>query len=131
MSNKKKDKYLLWSSIAVVVVFGVGLMIWPQIKSNPNQESLDRLATCIADSGAKFYGAFWCSHCNNQKEAFGNSKNLPYIECSTADGNSQTEECRQAGINGYPTWEFADGERVSGEISLSRLADLTGCEYSQ
>ena len=29
------------------------------------------------------YGAFWCSHCHEQKEAFGSQamKDFPYVEC--------------------------------------------------
>jgi hypothetical protein len=33
--------------------------------------------------GAKFYGAFWCSHCYDQKVQFGAqaAELLPYVEC--------------------------------------------------
>jgi len=93
-------------------------------------EAKDALAQCIAESGAKFYGAFWCPHCQDQKILFGNSKNLPYIECSTPDGQGQMEECSAAGIQNYPTWEFASGQRMTGTISLKSLAEVTGCEYA-
>lgn len=91
-------------------------------------ETYVSLAQCIKDSGAKFYGAFWCPHCQNQKKAFGaGAELLPYIECSLPDGKGQTEVCASAGVQSYPTWEFADGARVSGEIKLSSLAELTKC----
>ena len=34
-------------------------------------------------TGARMYGAFWCSHCQEQKLAFGREAqpDLPYIEC--------------------------------------------------
>lgn len=37
----------------------------------------------LKEAGAKFYGAFWCSHCQDQKVAFGKEAqmDLPYIEC--------------------------------------------------
>jgi hypothetical protein len=43
------------------------------------------------------------------------------------DGKGQIEECREAGIKAYPTWEFADGERVTGELQLAVLAEKTQC----
>ena len=51
-----------------------------------NTESTDRgqqLAKRLKDAGAKMYGAFWCSHCHEQKEAFGAQamKDFPYVEC--------------------------------------------------
>ncbi len=89
---------------------------------------LGEFAQCLKDSGAKFYGAFWCSHCQNQKAAFGAAADkLPYVECSTPDGQGTQSVCTQAGISGYPTWVFADGSRASGEQSLQTLADKTGC----
>ena len=89
---------------------------------------LDSFATCLADSGATFYGAFWCPHCQNQKALFGSSaKLLPYVECSTPDGRNQLSICTDAGVTGYPTWEFANGDREGGEVSLERLSELTNC----
>jgi len=41
------------------------------------------LAKRLKAAGAKMYGAFWCSHCFEQKEAFGREamKDFPYVEC--------------------------------------------------
>lgn len=43
----------------------------------------EQLAKRLKDAGAKMYGAFWCSHCHEQKEAFGSQamKDFPYVEC--------------------------------------------------
>lgn len=88
-----------------------------------------KLAQCLKDSGATFYGAFWCPHCQTQKKLFGNaSKLLPYVECSTPDGNNQTMACITAKVSSYPTWEFSDGSRETGEVSLDVLAQRSGCE---
>jgi len=74
------------------------------------------------------YGAYWCSHCANQKALFGSSmKYVTYVECSLPDKSGQTEICRRANIESYPTWEFKDGTRLSGEIPLATLAEKTGC----
>lgn len=89
----------------------------------------DTFAQCLADKGAVFYGAFWCPHCQAQKKLFGSSvKLLPYVECSTANGQAQTQACIDKNITSYPTWEFADGTRLNGEIPLAQLAEKTACE---
>lgn len=87
------------------------------------------LAQHLADTGTVFYGAWWCPHCHDQKQLFGKeaAQTIPYVECSTSDGQSQTSECQAAGITGYPTWEI-NGERLSGTQTLEELAQLTGYE---
>lgn len=92
----------------------------------------DTFAQCLEDQGAIFYGAFWCPHCQAQKKLFGSSaKLLPYVECSTANGQGQTQACIDKKIASYPTWEFADGSRLTGEIPLVKLAEKTSCELPQ
>ncbi|MEZ4210809.1 MAG: hypothetical protein R3B39_00715 [Candidatus Paceibacterota bacterium] len=119
-------------SIVIIAVAVIGGLIILQTASNkeagkPGQ--YDALATCLGEAGAKFYGAFWCPHCNNQKKAFGKSeKLLPYTECSTPDGNAQTQVCIDNEIQSYPTWIFADGSRLTGEQSPETLAEKTSCE---
>jgi thiol-disulfide isomerase/thioredoxin len=88
----------------------------------------DAFATCLKDKGAVFYGAFWCPHCQATKKLFGSSeKLLPYVECSTPDANGQTQICIDKKIVSYPTWEFKDGSRLNGELSLQQLSDKTAC----
>lgn len=88
----------------------------------------DAFATCLKDKGATFYGAFWCPHCQAEKKLFGSSVHLlPYVECSTPDASGQTQICIDKKIQSYPTWEFADGSRLTGEIPLQQLADKTSC----
>lgn len=121
---KNKGILIFWLLIGALVVAGFGGSIYMKYKPN----NLVGFTQCLADSGAKFYGAFWCPHCQAQKKMFGSSeKYLPYIECSTADGQQQLQICKDAGITGYPTWEFADGSRLSGEVALSVLAEKTSC----
>ncbi len=111
--------------IVILVVGLVGFFIY---NSNRPGE-LDDFALCLKDKGLKFYGAFWCPHCQNQKKMFGRSERmLPYIECSTPDGKNQLQFCNDAGIKGYPTWEYPDGSRDEGEIPLDRLAEKSGCQ---
>lgn len=115
----------------LIVLLVIGGVFW-LIKTPGRAGKLDSFATCIKDSGAKFYGAFWCPHCQNQKAMFGSSaKLLPYIECSTPDGKSQMPLCDEAGVEGYPTWKFPDGTVESGEVQLERLSELTQCPLPQ
>lgn len=119
-------KKAITAGIIAVVAIG-GLVAWG-VYENKKPGKYDVLAQCISDSGAKFYGAFWCPHCANQKKEFGTSaKLLPYIECSTPDGKGKLPVCEEAGITGYPTWRFADGTELGGEVSLADLSAKTMC----
>ena len=113
--------------VALFAIALVGMMV-VQAMDGKKPGQLDEFAQCVAESGATFYGAFWCPHCQDQKRAFGKSeKNLPYVECSTPDGQGQTQECADAGITSYPTWTLADGTELGGVQSPADLADATGC----
>jgi hypothetical protein len=115
--------------VLIVLILGVvGLAVMNKSGVGAGSTKYDAFAQCLKDKGATFYGAFWCPHCAAQKKLFGASvKYLPYQECSTPDGSAQTAECTSKNITGYPTWEFADGTRLNGEIPLATLAEKTGC----
>ena len=122
---KKQTKIILGLIIVVVIV--LPLVYWGATSGKPGK--YDTFAQCLEEKGAIFYGAFWCPHCINQKRQFGRSANLlPYVECSTPDRQNQTQVCIDADISSYPTWEFGDGERVTGEVPFEILAEKTGCE---
>lgn len=117
--------------IGLVVLVVVGL-IFVRNTSTPKTSvesptEYDTFAQCLTDAGAKFYGAYWCPHCQEQKALFKNSKKLPYIECSTANGQGQLPVCTEAGITGYPTWVFSDGSRLDGKREFAELGEKTGC----
>lgn len=116
--------------IIILVVIVVGIVALTSLK--PSGPNLTAFAQCIAKSGAKFYGAFWCPHCAAQKQLFGAAvSSLPYVECSTPDANGQTKVCINEGIKEYPTWIFADGTRESGVLTLAQLSAKTGCALPQ
>ncbi|HNW71748.1 MAG TPA: thioredoxin domain-containing protein [Candidatus Paceibacterota bacterium] len=128
---KFKQKTLFFSIIIILVLGGLVTLITfsPARKSSGKY---DAFTTCLKDKGAVFYGAFWCSHCNATKKGFGTSATLlPYVECSTEDMQDQTQVCKDKKIEGYPTWEFADGSRLVGEQSKEALAEKTSCELPQ
>ncbi|MFH1589246.1 MAG: peptidylprolyl isomerase [archaeon] len=99
-----------------------------EVEEEVETGSLDNFATCLTESGAKMYGAYWCSHCNAQKEMFGDSVDkITYIECAEEDdARAQTAACAEAGISGYPTW-IINGQEYPGKQSFETLAKLTGC----
>jgi len=128
MDNKK-----IFILIVILLILGTVAAVLLQSKSvPPGPGKYDTFATCLKDKGAVFYGAFWCTHCQAQKKAFGSStKLLPYVECSTADATSQLQICKDKKIESYPTWEFSDGSRLTGEISFQQLSDKTACVLPQ
>ena len=72
------------------------------------------------------YGAFWCPHCDTQKQLFGGAvTQIPYVECDPEGESAQPQLCQDKGIQGYPTWEIA-GEFYPGVHSLETLASLSG-----
>ena len=115
----------LLTTLVIVVAFG-GAFYYGMHRHNAK---LDAFAKCTADHGAKMYGAFWCPHCKDQKELFGSSfEYVNYIECGVkGDLHGQAAACKSAGINHYPTWEFADKTRIEGQESFQSLSDRTGC----
>lgn len=120
----------------LLVVALIGGLIFARNASAPQEATsstspYDTFAKCLSDAGAKFYGTYWCPHCKSQKELFQNSKELPYIECSTPNGQAQTPVCAEAGIQSYPTWRFLDGSELTGEQSFEALAEKTSCAIPQ
>jgi hypothetical protein len=122
-------------NLHLYLILGIGILVVGYLlfsAGGPNQKKMDELATCLGSKGVKMYGAFWCPHCNEQKKMFGSSfSKIQYIECSTPDGKGQLQVCKDAGIDGYPTWEFPNGIRASGELKPQDLAEKAGCQYSE
>ncbi len=136
MENQSKHKLVLAAGVLAIIIASAGLVYKGDgaVSNNTNQLTgkYDDFAKCLKDKGAVFYGAFWCSHCNNQKKAFGSAVEfLPYVECSTPDGKGQLQVCVDKNIEGYPTWVFPDGSRQSGEVPFETLSSKTGCTLPQ
>lgn len=124
--NKSK---LIWTILIIaIIVIGITLIV----NSITTPGKYDEFAQCLTDKGIKMYGAYWCPHCTAQKELFGKSwKYVNYIECSLPNRAGQTTECRDAGIQSYPTWEFVDSSRISGSLSLQQLNEKSDCELGE
>jgi hypothetical protein len=122
------DKKGIGITLGTIALVAVPLVIYSLLMSRSAGGAKDAFALCLTQNGAKMYGTYWCSHCLSQKRLFGSSfSKINYIECSLPDGKTQTQECREAGIKAYPTWEFGDGSRREGELSLEALAEKTNC----
>jgi hypothetical protein len=111
-------------AIAIVVAFAAAYYFgWHRHTSR-----LDAFAKCLTAKQAKMYGAFWCPHCEDQKEKFGSSfQYAPYVECGIKGSQGIEPVCTEAGIKRFPTWIFADGTRVEGAHELEFLGEQTGC----
>ena len=121
----KNGVLIFWLLIIVLIVAGVGASVF--VRPGPGQ--LDTFAQCLKDKGVVFYGAFWCPHCQATKAMFGSSARLlPYVECSTPNGQEQLQVCKDKGIQQYPTWTFANSTTtLTGERTLQELSQLSGC----
>ena len=113
--------------VAIVTLTGTLGVYASQSKISAQANSFaGRLAQHLTVTNAKMYGAYWCPHCIDQKNKFGEAKKLiPYVECDAKGENPQTALCQEKGIKGFPTWEF-NGKMLSGERSLDELADASG-----
>lgn len=110
----------------VVLVVGFIVFMWYLAQPKPVSPEVEALSLCLKEKGVTMYGTYWCSHCQNQKKMFGSAfKNVPYVECTEKE-----KECVSAGIEGYPTWIFADRTKLPGEQDLEILAEKAGCEFS-
>jgi uncharacterized membrane protein len=85
------------------------------------------LARHLTSIGAKMYGAYWCPHCHDQKQLFGQPamQDVTYVECAEDGVNPQVEQCISANIEGFPSWEI-NGQIYPGARRLEELADLSG-----
>jgi hypothetical protein len=121
--NPGQSRYIVIAMVIVVAFAAAYYFLWHRHNSR-----LDAFAKCLTAKQAKMYGAFWCPHCEEQKDKFGSSfQYAPYVECGIKGSKGIEPVCTQAGIKRFPTWIFADGTRVEGEHELNFLGEQTGC----
>jgi hypothetical protein len=119
-----------WGRIAIYAVVIATVLGVAYYFFHRTQHQHDAFARCLGQRGAKMYGAYWCPHCQEQKELFGDSfENAPYVECGIkGEAKGQSQACKDENIKHYPTWQFPPtGERVERVFSLQELSDRTGC----
>ena len=110
---------------AIVLVLGLHLHFTGIFDpaAGPEDPYLKALASHLQDSGARFYGAFWCRACREQKALFAASvERLPYVECTPAGrGGPLAAACAVQNVRQYPTW-IVGGQRLTGVVDVERLA---------
>jgi uncharacterized membrane protein len=103
--------------------------------TTPSGDAETQLATHLKSIGATMYGSYWCPHCCEQKQLFGQTamNDVNYVECATDGPNSQADLCaaivpeveKATGEKfGFPTWKI-NGQYYSGRKPLTELAQLS------
>ncbi len=125
-----------WPYLLLITMGGIGTTAVPitaqarPIVTAQANTNVTRFVQYLNQTGVKMYGAYWCPHCKNQKDLFGAAASqLNYIECDPRGHNPQPGLCRQANIQGYPTWEI-NGKLYPGTRTLQELAELSGYQGS-
>jgi hypothetical protein len=115
-------KGAIFGAIAALV-----LIAWYFAMYRPSHK-LDAFAKCLTQNKAHMYGAFWCPHCQDQKEKFEASfEYVNYTECGIQGARGITQQCKDVGIQRFPTWFFGDNEKREAVLSLEDLSQKTGC----
>ena len=99
--------------------------ISPPITTVSSIEKIN-FAKFLNDNNIVMYSAYWCPHCNDQKQLFGKKavEELIIVECAKDGKNNQYKLCQEKGIEGFPSWEI-NNQIYSGTMSLNELAKMT------
>ncbi|HBP86660.1 MAG: vitamin K epoxide reductase family protein [Nitrospira sp.] len=105
---------------------------WFDAAAGPEDPQLQALVTHLDHTGAKFYGAYWCPSCQEQKAMFfASADRLPYVECSSGGrGSALTTACFKADIKTYPTWIIGE-RRLTGIQTPQELARASGFNWQE
>lgn len=103
-------------------------------ESNAEGEDANDLvdfASKLASSGARLFCAAWLEECTQQKELFEDGgRLLSFIEV-TNPNRTANQTAFDEGITVIPTWEFGDGSRQVGILSLQELSQASGVSIPQ
>jgi uncharacterized membrane protein len=96
----------------------------PRITTESSAAALT-LASDLKSLNSRMFGAFWCSHCYDQKQELGYEamESIPYVECDREGYNNERDLCKEQKVPGYPTWEIG-GKLFPGERSLEELREI-------
>jgi|SRR5579864_472953 len=122
LSAGNKKKIMIYGGI--LVLLGAAFLGG----RNYRNHRYDSFAKCLASKQAKMYGLYWCPHCLEQKQMFGESFHyVPYVECAIKGSREEATECKVAGVKLFPSWQFGTDPPKEGVLSLEALSDKTGC----
>jgi hypothetical protein len=121
-NDGKGKKVLTYGGVLILLA---GAFIGGQYYRN---HKYDSFAKCLATKQAKMYGLYWCPHCLEQKEMFGDAFHyVPYVECAIKGSSEEAAVCKIAGVKLFPSWQFGAEPPKEGVLSLEALSDKTGC----
>ena len=114
-----------------LLVGGIGLA-QSGVLQPPEDPRLRDLALHLERTGAKFYGAFWCPACQEQKKLFRRSAaRLPYVECNPdGRGGIAALACIDANVADYPIWVIR-GRSHAEVLTPEQLARLSGFRWDR
>jgi hypothetical protein len=122
-ANGGKNKKTL--TYVIVLILLAGAYLGGRYYRN---HKYDAFAKCLATKQVKMYGLYWCPHCIEQKEMFGDAFHfVPYQECAIKGSSELVPACKVAGIKLFPSWQFGLDPPKEGVLSLEALSDKTGC----
>ena len=123
-------KWVAQSAGTALIVVATLHLWYSEVLIRPDSPQLEALAVHLEQSGAKYYGAWWCPSCQEQKRHFrGSADRLPFVECSTGGrGSSMTLRCRDLGIEAYPTWVIG-GRHYQGMMTPRELSLHSGFNW--
>jgi hypothetical protein len=120
--GSQTKKLLIYGGILILLA---GAIIGGRYYRN---HKYDSFAQCLATKQAKMYGLYWCPHCIEQKQMFGDAFHyVPYVECAIKGSKEEAAECKVAGVKLFPSWQFGTDPPKEGVLSLEALSDKTGC----
>jgi len=120
---------LIWSNQAEPLkaneIGNISEKISPPITTKSSSQTIN-FAKFLSTNNIVMYSAYWCPHCHDQKQLFGEeaTKLLTVIECARDGKDNQYSLCQEKNIEGFPSWEI-NGEIFSGTRDLNELAEMT------
>lgn len=97
-----------------------------QTAEGESAPDLAAFAKALTQAGTKYFTAAWCPHCNAQKALFEDGANyLNVIEVTNPD-RTLNDVGIANNITSFPTWEFPDGTRMTGQQTLATISERSG-----
>ena len=112
----------------ILVILVVIILVFAGVSGCGPRKDYAEFAKCLSAANMSMYGASWCPHCKAVKSDFGLAfRFINYTECDENTIGAEPEKCAAANIEYLPTFIFADGGRLFGEVSFSILSEKTKC----
>ena len=120
------------TTIMIISLISASALLFTACQNQPASDGkYSALAQCLTEKGVKYYGAYWCGHCQSQKKMFGDDfRYIDSYECDPNGKDGNPEACIEAGIQSYPSWFFPGQGLEVGVQPLETLAQKANCTDS-